>query len=82
MKRGFQVGVVIAVPPYPFEDPKTFKKYSEGSVVIFKKPMKEGVWPADVKLVDADWQLTGGSGYVLVITGNGHPATLHQRHHP
>ena len=71
VKKGFQIGVVIAVPPFPFEDLKTFKRYSEDSVVIFKKPMKEGLWPADVKLVDGDWRLTGSSGYVMVVTGSG-----------
>lgn len=70
-KRGFQVGVVVAVPPFPFEDPKAFKKYSEDAVVIFKKPLNEGIYPADVKLVDGDWRLAGHSGYVLVATGSG-----------
>lgn len=36
-KRGFQVGVVIAVPPFPFNDPKAFRKYSEDAVILFKK---------------------------------------------
>lgn len=70
-KRGFQVGVVVAVPPFPFEDLKAFKKYSEDAVVIFKKPVTEGVYPADVKLVDGDWRLAGSTGYVLVCTGAG-----------
>jgi phosphoribosylamine--glycine ligase len=70
-KKGFQVGVVVAVPPFPFDDPKAFKKYSEGAVVIFKKPMGDGVWPADVKVVGGDWVLAGQTGYVLVCTGSG-----------
>lgn len=71
VKKGFQIGVVIAVPPFPFEDLKTFRKYSEDTIVIFKKPMKEGFWPGDVKQVDGDWRLTGSSGYVMVVTGTG-----------
>lgn len=71
VKRGFQIGVVVAVPPFPFEDIKTFRKYSEDSVVIFKKPVKDGLWPADVKMVEGDWRLTGSSGYVMVVTGSG-----------
>ena len=39
-KRGFQVGIVIAVPPFPFNDPKAFKKYSEDAVILFKKNPK------------------------------------------
>ncbi len=70
-KKGFQMGVVVAVPPFPFEDPKAFKKYSEDAVIIFKKPNMEGVYPADVKLVDGDWRLTGSTGYALVVTGSG-----------
>ena len=50
---------------------ETFKKYSEDTIVIFKKPMKEGIWPADIKVVDGDWRLTGHSGYVMVVTGSG-----------
>ena len=71
VKKGFQVGVVVAVPPFPFEDPKTFKKYCEDSIVLFKKPMKEGLWPADVKLTDGQWRLSGHTGYVMVVTGSG-----------
>jgi phosphoribosylamine--glycine ligase len=70
-KKGFQIGVVVAVPPFPFEDPKAFKKYSEDAVVIFKKPVTEGVYPADVKLVEGDWRLAGSTGYALVATGSG-----------
>jgi phosphoribosylamine--glycine ligase len=71
IKKGFQVGVVVAVPPFPFEDPKAFKKYSEGAIVIFKKPMTEGVYPGDIRLVEGDWRLAGSTGYALVVTGAG-----------
>jgi phosphoribosylamine--glycine ligase len=70
-KRGFQIAVVVAVPPFPFEDPAAFIKYSEDAIVIFKKPASEGVHPCDVKLVDGDWRLAGSSGYALVVTGSG-----------
>ncbi|MBI2900457.1 MAG: phosphoribosylamine--glycine ligase [Planctomycetes bacterium] len=70
-KRGFQVAVVVAVPPFPFVDPDTFRKFSEDAAVIFKKPMNEGIHPCDVKLVEGEWLLTGNSGYALVATGSG-----------
>jgi phosphoribosylamine--glycine ligase len=70
-KRGFQVAVVVAVPPFPFDDPGAFRKYSEDAVIIFKKPAAEGVHPCDVKLVDGDWRLAGSTGYALVVTGSG-----------
>jgi len=70
-KRGFQVCVVIAVPPFPFLDSEAFHKFSEDAVVIFRKPMSEGIHPCDIRLVDGDWRLTGNSGYVMVVTGSG-----------
>lgn len=70
-KRGFQVAVVVAVPPFPFVDPEAFRKYSEDAAVIFKRPMSEGIHPCDVKIEDGRWLLTGNSGYALVVTGSG-----------
>jgi len=70
-KRGFQLGVVVAVPPFPYDDPHAFKRYSEGASIIFKKPNYEGVHPGDVKLVDNDWRLAGSIGYALIVTGSG-----------
>jgi len=70
-KRGFQVGVVVGVPPFPFVDPDAFRKYSEDAVVLFRKEIKEGLHPCDIKLVDGDWRLAGNSGYALVVTGSG-----------
>lgn len=70
-KRGFQMGVVIATPPFPFTDPKAFTRYSEEATIVFKKPNFDGVHLGDVKLVDNDWRLAGNSGYALVITGSG-----------
>ena len=70
-KKGFQVGVVIAVPPFPFKDPDAFRKYSEGAHIIFKKPNLDGVHLCDVKMESGDWILAGNSGYALIITGSG-----------
>jgi phosphoribosylamine--glycine ligase len=70
-KRGFQVAVVIGVPPFPFVDPDAFRKFSEDAIVLFKKEVREGLHPCDLKLVDGDWRLAGNSGYALVISGSG-----------
>lgn len=69
-KRGFQVGVVVAVPPFPYNDKKASEIYKDLSI-IFKKPNLEGVYFGDVKLIDQDWHLAGDSGYALVVTGSG-----------
>ncbi|NYZ60260.1 phosphoribosylamine--glycine ligase [Candidatus Micrarchaeota archaeon] len=70
-KRGFEIGVVIATPPFPFKDPSAFRKYSEDAAIIFKKPVTEGVHIGDVKLDEGEWRLAGESGYALVVTGFG-----------
>ena len=70
-KKGFQVGIVVACPPFPFYDMAAFKKYAEDATVLFKKPNTDGVHIGDVKLVDGDWLLAGYSGYCLVVTGHG-----------
>lgn len=70
-KKGFQVGVVIAIPPFPFRDIDAFRKYSEDATILFKKPATDGVHICDVKLVEGDWRLAGVSGYALVVTGSG-----------
>ena len=71
-KKGFEVCVVIATPPFPFEDQRAFKKYSEDATIIFKKPITEGIHLGDVKLEDGEWRLAGESGYALIVTGFGY----------
>jgi phosphoribosylamine---glycine ligase len=70
-KRGFQIGVVIAAPPFPFNDKDAFRRYSEEAIIFFKKPNLDGVHLGDVKIVEDDWKLAGVSGYALVMTGSG-----------
>lgn len=69
-KKGFQVGVVIAVPPFPYDDRREFEIYKDSSIV-FRKPNLEGIHLGDVKLIEGDWKLAGESGYALVVTGSG-----------
>ena len=70
-RSGFQVGVRIVVPPFPFKDPETFETSSKDAVIIFKKPTREGVHIEDVKSVDNEWLVTGTSGVVLIAVGLG-----------
>lgn len=70
VKKGFQVGVVIAMPPFPFDDKTVFNVYRDSSI-LFKKNSIEGIHLGDVKLVDGDWHIAGESGYTLVVTGSG-----------
>jgi phosphoribosylamine--glycine ligase len=68
---GFQVGAYMVVPPFPYEDPKSFRLFSKDSVVIFKKPGEIGIHPINVKKVNGHWLVTGDRGIVTLVTGNG-----------
>lgn len=69
-QNGYQVGVVVATPPFPYSDDKMFQVYKDASI-LFKRPNLDGIHLGDVKLVENDWKLAGKSGYVLVVTGSG-----------
>ena len=69
-KKGFQVGICCAIPPFPYNDKAEMNIYKDLSI-IFKKPTTEGVHLGDVKMIDGAWRIAGESGYVLVITGSG-----------
>ena len=43
VKSGYQVGVRIIVPPYPFDDPGTFASLSKDAVIYFRRPSTDGV---------------------------------------
>lgn len=70
-KRGFQVGVRIVVPPYPFSDQQTFEAYSKDAVILFKKQNLEGVHIGDAKCINGQWRIAGNTGVVLVVVGTG-----------
>jgi phosphoribosylamine--glycine ligase len=70
-KKGFQVGVVIAVPPFPFNDDRTFRKFSEEATILFKTQNLDGIHLGEVKREGNDWRIAGRSGYSLVVTGSG-----------
>jgi phosphoribosylamine--glycine ligase len=70
-RSGFQVGVRIVVPPFPFRDKDTFDNHSKDAVIIFKKPNRDGIHIEDVKNVNNEWVVTGTSGVVLIVCGLG-----------
>ncbi len=69
-KRGFQIGVVIVSPPFPYEDLSEMELYKDLSI-LFRKPNLEGIHISDVKKVDGVWRTAGGSSYHLIVTGSG-----------
>lgn len=71
VKKGFQVGAYMVVPPFPYEDKKSFEMFSKDAIVLCKKPLKEGVHPQHLKSVNGEWLITGDSGVALLISGTG-----------
>jgi phosphoribosylamine--glycine ligase len=70
-RRGFQMGVRIVVPPFPFDDDHTFEVNSKDRVIIFKKPSLDGIHIEDVRAESGEWLITGTSGVVLIVCGTG-----------
>jgi len=70
-RSGFQIGVRIVVPPFPFRDKETFESSSKDAVILFKTPSREGFHIEDVKTADGEWLVTGTSGVVLIVCGAG-----------
>lgn len=69
-KKGFQIGVCLVIPPFPFSDKNEFFIYKDLSI-IFKKNNLDGIHLGDVKMVNGTWSIAGESGYALVATGSG-----------
>jgi phosphoribosylamine--glycine ligase len=70
-KKGFQVGAYIVVPPFPYDDRKSFELFSKDAVVVFKKDLKEGIHPMHLKKVNDEWLITGEIGIALLVSGTG-----------
>ncbi len=71
VKSGFQIGVRIAVSPFPFNDDATFLSVSKNAAILFRKGIPEEVHIEDVKQVNGQWYVAGTSGVVLVVCGLG-----------
>jgi phosphoribosylamine--glycine ligase len=76
VKSGFQVGVRIVMPPFPFDDNETFDSLSKNAVIAFKRGTPEEVHIEDVKIVEGQWLVAGTSGVILTVVGMG--ATMKQ----
>jgi phosphoribosylamine--glycine ligase len=75
-RTGYQVGVRVVVPPFPYSDPQRFETSSKDAVILFKTKSREGFHLEDVKLVNGEWLVTGTSGVVLIVCGTG-PSMRH-----
>ena len=71
IKKGFQIGVRLVVPPFPFNDDDTFERYSNNAAIFFKKKVYDGIHIEDVKNINGQWAVAGTSGVVMVVVGTG-----------
>lgn len=69
--RGYQVGVRICVPPFPFRDEATFDENSRNAAIVIRDGKPDGLHLQDTKLVDGQWRVAGDHGVVLFISGKG-----------
>jgi phosphoribosylamine--glycine ligase len=70
-RGGFQLGVRIVVPPFPFTDPERFESSSKDAIILFKTPSREGIHIEDVRQLNGEWLVTGTSGVALIVCGVG-----------
>jgi phosphoribosylamine--glycine ligase len=78
-RSGFQVGVRIVVPPFPYKDKQTFESSSKDAVILFKNASREGYHIEDVRQDNGEWLVTGTSGVVLIVCGIGSTMRQAQR---
>jgi phosphoribosylamine--glycine ligase len=70
IRQPYHAGTRITMPPYPYRDPKTFRTFSQG-VAIDLPQTGGGIHIEDVKRVDGEWRVAGGSGVILTVVGSG-----------
>ncbi len=71
-KSGFQTGLRIVVPPFPYgHDVKNESEVSKDLVILFRKENFDGVHLEDAKVINGEWLVAGESGVVFVIVGTG-----------
>ncbi|MFA5830572.1 MAG: phosphoribosylglycinamide synthetase C domain-containing protein [Candidatus Paceibacterota bacterium] len=76
-KKGFSVGIRVVVPPFPFEDRKTYEMFSEDAAIVFKKKDQlDGIHIEGAHIINGVWSITGVDGCVLIVVGQG--ATMKQ----
>ena len=71
VRSGFQIGVRIVVPPFPFDDDATFESFSKNAAIVFRKPPTDEIHIEDVKQLNGQWLVAGTSGVILIVVGLG-----------
>jgi phosphoribosylamine---glycine ligase len=83
VKSGFHIGVLIVVPPFPFNDNEIFNLYSKELVINTKKDdiaqYNEGIHIEDVRIVNEKWVVASNTGSILVVCGSGNTISEAQK---
>ncbi|HLC59491.1 MAG TPA: hypothetical protein VJH34_03125 [archaeon] len=67
---GYQIGVVVCVPTYPYED--GYERYGkELPVIIMDDSVNDFFHIGDLKIEKGDWVTAGSIGYAFIMTGRG-----------
>jgi phosphoribosylamine--glycine ligase len=69
--NGYQIGVRVVLPPFPFDDEKTYEENSRNAAVVFRTAGRDGIHLEDTKKVDGQWRVAGENGMPIVVTGKG-----------
>jgi len=70
-RPGFQIGVRLRLPPYPYDDLPMLATFGTDVAIMFKEENLPGVHIEDVKDVKGQWFATGIEGCPLVIAASG-----------
>jgi phosphoribosylamine--glycine ligase len=71
-RAGFAVGVVLTVPPFPYE--YGYSELSRGSPIFFARGSNahdDAFHLGEMERIGDQWLASGSLGYVMVITGTG-----------
>lgn len=69
--NGFQVAIRVVLPPFPFDDEKTYDENSRNAAVVFETDSRDGIHIEDAKNVEGQWRVAGENGMPIVVTGKG-----------
>ncbi|MDZ7701751.1 MAG: phosphoribosylglycinamide synthetase C domain-containing protein, partial [Halobacteriales archaeon] len=69
--QGYQIAVRVVLPPFPFDDEKTYDENSRNAAVVFQADSRDGIHIEDAKNVEGQWRVAGEAGMPLVVTGKG-----------
>jgi phosphoribosylamine--glycine ligase len=69
--QGYQVAVRVVLPPFPFDDEKTFDENSRNAAIVFDTDDRDGIHIEDAKRVAGQWRVAGEAGMPILVTGMG-----------